>query len=118
MSDQTQAIEDVLAGFTPVGPERVPADVAESFQTMATASAERIAARRATTAQAVPAVQVLHGAVIRPGDTLLLAAPAGVNAQQAEVLQNQMRAQLPQIADVIVLSGVTVAGVYREESQP
>lgn len=126
MTDQAQAIEDVLSGFQSIGPEAVPPDVGAAFETMAAQSAERIAARRAEREQqALPTVtrlsdpavtvEVIPGVVIRPGDVLLLASTASVTADQAAAVRAQALERLPGLADVVVLSGVTVAGVYREE---
>lgn len=55
------------------------------------------------------------GFVIRPGDTLLLGAPANVTAAQMDLVRNHLRDKLPKLADVIILGGLTIQGVFRED---
>lgn len=54
--------------------------------------------------------------IIQPGDTLLIDGPDGqVTAQQAYELRAALMAKLPGIANVAILGGVRLAGIYRPE---
>jgi hypothetical protein len=55
------------------------------------------------------------GKVIRPGDVLLLGAPANVTMAQMDMVRNHLREKLPKLADVIILGGLTVQGIFRDE---
>lgn len=55
--------------------------------------------------------------IIQPGDTLLIDGPDGqVTAQQAYELRAALMAKLPGIANVAILGGVRLAGIYRPEA--
>ncbi len=64
-----------------------------------------------------PAVHIVEGVIVRPGDTLLLEVPDNITMAAAEQLKDQVLSVLPDLADVIVVSGVHVA-VYRPDEAP
>ena len=52
---------------------------------------------------------------VRPGDVMLLSATTALTAVEADAIQRDLRARLPNLADVIILSGLRLEGVYRED---
>jgi hypothetical protein len=52
---------------------------------------------------------------VRPGDVLLLSTSAALSAAEVDALQRQLRDRLPNVKDVIILPGLTLQGVYRED---
>lgn len=64
-----------------------------------------------------PVVHIVEGVIVRPGDTLLLEVPDEITVEGAETLKAHVLALLPDLADVLVVSGVRVA-VYRPDDAP
>jgi hypothetical protein len=60
------------------------------------------------------AVDVHDGLLVRPGDVLVLEA-GQVSQQMAEDIRAAVLARMPDLADVVILSTVRAAGVYRAE---
>ena len=58
------------------------------------------------------------GFVVRPGDVLLLGGPATINQEQMEFVRDTLRERLPQLADVLILGGLTIQGVFRDDRDP
>lgn len=64
-----------------------------------------------------PAVHIADGLIVHPGDTLLLEVPGDITMAAAEQLKEQVLSVLPDLADVIVVSGVHVV-IYRPDEAP
>ncbi len=61
--------------------------------------------------------EIDSGTVLRPGDVLLLGAPAAITLQQMEMVREHLRERLPKLADVIILGGLTVQAVFRDDKE-
>jgi len=122
-----------LAGFVPLGEETPQA------QALGAAVAAEVAARPGPAGQVDPAVLAELRAraadplpefldsgcvtadatgVARPGDVLIVGGPAQLTPEQAHQLREQLMRKLPGIANVLVLPGLTVEGIYRGGSPP
>lgn len=113
MTDQADLIEQVLGGVTDVGVGDLPGGVAEAFEEMAAESQRRRSERRA---QPELVVEPIPGAVIRPGDVLVVSAGQNMSEEQCHEVKRRLHERMPMLTDVVVLAGdLTVAGVYREE---
>lgn len=58
------------------------------------------------------------GFVVRPGDTLIIGSTSPMTQPQADLIRRAILERLPNLADVVVLSQVTIQGVYRGEVVP
>ena len=54
-------------------------------------------------------------AVVRPGDVLLVAVPNGTTLEIAERLRDGLMAELPGLAGVMILSGISDVAAYRAD---
>lgn len=110
MSDQTDAINNVLGDYTPL----------DNGHPMAQATLHAVAALKASEAEEFDAitVEVLPGLIIRPNDVLVISVSHNINAEHADRIKAEVFRRLPGIADVVVLSGAHITGVYREEATP
>lgn len=122
--EDEQAAAAVLAGVVALDDDVQPPDhVQAAFAAMQAESRQALRDGRpqptlpSVTRLIEPAVtvEVMPGVVIRPGDVLLLASSAVVSEAQAATVRAQAIERMPALADVVFLSGCTVAGVYRTE---
>lgn len=58
------------------------------------------------------------GQVVRPGDTLVVYTDQRLSVAEADSLRRQILAQLPGLADVVLLSHVAGLAVYRPAAEP
>jgi hypothetical protein len=61
------------------------------------------------------AVDVHDGIVVRPGDVLVVDGGDRISQQIAATLRDAVLERMPGLADVVVLSGVNLCGVYRAD---
>jgi hypothetical protein len=111
--------EAVLAGFVPLGPD------APQAQALGQSVAADIIARAVAEREHEIEGQLLEGCVAgdatgvaRPGDVLIVSAPEQITPEQARELKAGLINRLPGIADVIVMPGLRVEGIYRGGSPP
>lgn len=112
MADQADAIGDVLGGFVPLGTDH-PAAQQLAANVAALKAQQAADDEDAETFHAVT-VEVVPGCIIRPGDVLVLTAGERITQEAAHQIKAEIFRRLPGIADVVVLGGVYVSGVYRE----
>lgn len=111
MNDQNGVIADVLGEFVDLTPEHPAAQALRE-----TVAALKTAEPVDTTVDAIT-VECMPGVVVRPDDVLILAAPRNITIEQLDRIKAEVFKRLPGIADVVVLGGVYVTGVYREGNE-
>jgi hypothetical protein len=67
----------------------------------------------------IKAIEVpIHiGIVVRPGDTLVVCAQAGLTNEQAEVIRSALLDEIPGLANVVVAGGITSVAAYRPSAE-
>jgi hypothetical protein len=107
MSDHDDAMA-ALAEVVPIGEDHPTVDA------LARAVTQAITERPVRPAPSnAPAELLLMAGVARPGDVLVVSSPDPLSAEHAETIRAQLRTRLPLLADVVVLSGATVACIFR-----
>lgn len=108
MSEQ-EAINDVLAGFTPVGE-----DHPRAVETLDAVKAMLEARSDDTTELSSELVQVDDSRIFRPGDVVVFSTDRPLTSTLVEQIKADLVEQMPGIVPVIV-DGLRIEGVYRHE---
>lgn len=110
MSDQAQAIEDVLSSLQEM-PSRL--DVEQRLRDHVMSTSEEVL----TDALHAMCIEVMPGLLIKSDDVLVLESASYITSEHLALIKADVFKRMPMLRDVVVLQHVHVAGVYREVDQ-
>jgi hypothetical protein len=61
--------------------------------------------------------ELIHGLVVRSGDTLILSYERRLTADEARRIKTVIKDRMPDLADVVIVTDVSAVAVYRPDQE-